>query len=284
VIEQRLKKADCVVAVWSRNSVHSDWVKYEVARATQKGILVPVTIDGTPPPSIYDTVQSADLKDWGGDPEDPRLATVLRAVEQILERQAAEVEQALNGARDTPNTVGGAQPSRRGRGASLATTAMLVALLSSALVLGGLAWNPWRNRSTVPVHVVVPGSEESSVPETVGKSPDQPSTDVVPPAPESPARLAEATAPRPPLGPWFALVGSYQIREHADRKVADLSQKAGAYLKGWSVEVNERWVDGRHYHGVMIEPSTTYGEASRLCAGLRDLGFQCSLVDTKHGR
>lgn len=31
-IERRLSIAQCVVAVWSRNSTDSDWVKYEAAR------------------------------------------------------------------------------------------------------------------------------------------------------------------------------------------------------------------------------------------------------------
>ena len=85
------------------------------------------------------------------------------------------------------------------------------------------------------------------------------------------------------MGPWFPLLGSYLTRAYADREVADLSQKAGAYLKGRSVVVNERWVKGRLFHGVMIEPPTTRDEVDRLCAALIDIGFKCSPVDSKDG-
>ncbi|MFZ1106061.1 MAG: caspase family protein [Hyphomicrobiaceae bacterium] len=275
VIEQRLKMADCVLAVWSRNSVHSDWVKYEVSRATQKGILVPVTIDGTPPPRIFDGVQTADLKDWVGDPDDPRLVTVLRAVEQILDRQAAEMQQALSGA---PRTAAGAQPPQpgRGRGASLATTAMVVALASSTLVLGGMAWNALTRRpqpAPVPVPVAL-----------TGKEPSIPAPPVVaPPVPKPEDPPPKTVDTKLPVGPWFPLLGSYRTPEYADREVADLSQKAGAHLKGRNIVINARRVRGQLFHGVMIEPSTTRDEVDRLCAALRDLGFQCSPVDSKDG-
>jgi hypothetical protein len=279
VIEQRLKRADCVVAVWSRNSVHSDWVKYEVSRATQKGILVPVTIDGTPPPRIFDGVQTADLKDWVGDPGDPRLAAVLRAVERVLDRQAAEMRQALNGARDTPMKAEGAVPPQpdRGRVARLATTAMLVALVSSILVLGGMTWNAWSNRhvGSVPVHVAEP--EESPV---------QPTPGITAPPPVPVQRSADNVPPETPVGPElrFALLGSYLTREFAVREAAELSRKAGALLKGRSVVIHERWVNGRLFHGVMIEPATTQDQVRKLCAALANLGFKdCTPVKDEKG-
>ena len=45
VIEAALEVARCVVVVWSRASVISDWVRVEADEGRQRDILVPVLID-----------------------------------------------------------------------------------------------------------------------------------------------------------------------------------------------------------------------------------------------
>src|SRR5437899_2043766 len=45
VIEKALDRARCVVVLWSKTSVSSDWVKTEAAEAARRRILVPVLID-----------------------------------------------------------------------------------------------------------------------------------------------------------------------------------------------------------------------------------------------
>ena len=49
-IDEALKAADAVVVLWSKVSVHSEWVRDEAAVGKQSGRLVPATIDGTEPP------------------------------------------------------------------------------------------------------------------------------------------------------------------------------------------------------------------------------------------
>ena len=153
---------------------------------------------------------------------------------------------------------------------------MVVALASSTLVLGGMAWNALTRRpqpAPVPVPVAL-----------TGKEPSIPAPPVVaPPVPKPEDPPPKTVDTKLPVGPWFPLLGSYRTPEYADREVADLSQKAGAHLKGRNIVINARRVRGQLFHGVMIEPSTTRDEVDRLCAALRDLGFQCSPVDSKDG-
>ncbi len=44
VIETELNNARCVIVVWSKQSVDSDWVQAEASEARRRGVLVPITI------------------------------------------------------------------------------------------------------------------------------------------------------------------------------------------------------------------------------------------------
>jgi hypothetical protein len=70
VIETALAEAKCVVVVWSKYSVNSDWVRAEAANGLARGILVPVVIDeGIALPLRFTQVQSADFSHWDGTTE-----------------------------------------------------------------------------------------------------------------------------------------------------------------------------------------------------------------------
>lgn len=86
VIKNRLGSARCVVAVWSENSISSDWVKWEAARGYDKGILIPLTIDGKSPARVFDEIQTEDLTNWDGSAHDPRIGKLLDGVRAIIEK------------------------------------------------------------------------------------------------------------------------------------------------------------------------------------------------------
>jgi hypothetical protein len=44
-IERELEAAKCVVVLWSKDSIFSEWVKNETAVAAERGVLVPALID-----------------------------------------------------------------------------------------------------------------------------------------------------------------------------------------------------------------------------------------------
>lgn len=71
-IEDALKSARCVVVAWSRHSLDSDFVIDEAERGKQRGILLPVFIDGgIGPPLGFGGIHTNDLSGWLADPSRP---------------------------------------------------------------------------------------------------------------------------------------------------------------------------------------------------------------------
>jgi len=66
-IERQLETAKCVVVLWSRNSIASEWVKNEAAVAAERGVLVPALIERVKLPLEFRRKQTADLAGWDGD-------------------------------------------------------------------------------------------------------------------------------------------------------------------------------------------------------------------------
>jgi formylglycine-generating enzyme required for sulfatase activity len=69
VIERELEAARCVVVVWSPSSIDRDkayWVHLEAHHGRERGILVPVTIEGSMPPFAFKLIQARDLTHWNG--------------------------------------------------------------------------------------------------------------------------------------------------------------------------------------------------------------------------
>jgi hypothetical protein len=62
-IEKQLSAADAVVVVWSAASVRSNWVLDEAMHGRDRGCLIPVRFDETPPPLGFRQIQSIDLDD-----------------------------------------------------------------------------------------------------------------------------------------------------------------------------------------------------------------------------
>ena len=67
VIEHELDIAKCVVALWSKSSISSEWVKNEAAIGAEREVLVPALIGNVKLPLEFRRKQTADLIDWDGD-------------------------------------------------------------------------------------------------------------------------------------------------------------------------------------------------------------------------
>jgi hypothetical protein len=67
VIEHELDTAKSVIALWSKNSISSEWVKNEAAIAAERGVLLPALIDRVKLPLEFRRKQTADLIGWDGD-------------------------------------------------------------------------------------------------------------------------------------------------------------------------------------------------------------------------
>lgn len=79
-IERELSAATAVIVAWSTASVESDWVRDEAAHGRDRGVLVPVSLDGTPPPLGFRQYHTIGLADWKGEPGAPVIADIVRAI------------------------------------------------------------------------------------------------------------------------------------------------------------------------------------------------------------
>jgi hypothetical protein len=87
VVEEALRAARCVVVLWSKASVASDWVKTEAAEAAQKRALVPVLIQDAEIPLQFRRLQAADLTAWSG-ASDAEFEKLCAAIAPLVGRSA----------------------------------------------------------------------------------------------------------------------------------------------------------------------------------------------------
>jgi len=87
VIEAALDEAKCVVVLWSRASVVSDWVKGESADAAKRRILIPALIEDVKIPLEFRRLQTADLVGWQGSANHAGLRSLLESVADIVPKR-----------------------------------------------------------------------------------------------------------------------------------------------------------------------------------------------------
>jgi formylglycine-generating enzyme required for sulfatase activity len=83
-IQEALDASRCVIVVWSRASVDSDWVKAEAEEGRRRGILIPVMIDEARIPLGFRQIQTARLVDWQGTEAHEGFDIVMRALTDLL--------------------------------------------------------------------------------------------------------------------------------------------------------------------------------------------------------
>lgn len=121
-IAEALERADAVLVLWSKTSIDSDWVKDEAAQGRDRHRLIPLAIDGTPPPLGFRQYQTIDLSHWNGRRTAPQFASLERAVAAALgQKPAAQAAQAGVDRRDL--LIGGSA--------------------AAAIAVGGGAWLLW---------------------------------------------------------------------------------------------------------------------------------------------
>ena len=119
LIAERLQAADAVIVVWSATSVVSDWVRDEADHARQRGRLVPVLLDGTPPPLGFGQYHAVDLSKWRCDARAPEMASVLSSLSEVSGCAAPKRALAARGgiSRRTAVLAGGTAVAATGAGA-----------------------------------------------------------------------------------------------------------------------------------------------------------------------
>lgn len=82
VIQRALNEARCIIVVWSKNSVESEWVKNEAMVGFERSCLLPIRIDEAEIPIAFRRIQAADFLRW--DPSSQELEELLEGVAKLL--------------------------------------------------------------------------------------------------------------------------------------------------------------------------------------------------------
>lgn len=85
VLEQELAAAGCVLVLWSPHSITSGYVHDEAADARDRGLLLPIALQGNlTPPLGFRHLQTATLIGWDGEASRPDLLSLLRDIEVVV--------------------------------------------------------------------------------------------------------------------------------------------------------------------------------------------------------
>ena len=85
--ERALEQARAVLVLWTATSVQSNWVRDEAQSGRDRGVLVPISLDGSLPPLGFRQFQSVDLSGWRGSPDAPEIRNVRAAVSRLVDRE-----------------------------------------------------------------------------------------------------------------------------------------------------------------------------------------------------
>ncbi len=79
-IRRELEAASTVLAIWSQQSIASEWVQEEATLGKRRGALAPARIDPVDPPVGFTMTQAADLVGWAGDRTAPEWRRLIEHV------------------------------------------------------------------------------------------------------------------------------------------------------------------------------------------------------------
>jgi TolB-like protein len=82
-IEVALERADAVVVLWSKTSVTSDWVRDEAGRGRDLKKLVPVSLDGMPPPLGFRQYHAIDIRELRGATAGHHIELIVRGIRAL---------------------------------------------------------------------------------------------------------------------------------------------------------------------------------------------------------
>lgn len=91
VIKEALDNAKCVVVLWSKNSISSEWVQNEAAEGVRRKILVPVFVEEVDLPFEFKRIQAARLVDWDPTSFSEEFEALIRSIETITGSHKADI-------------------------------------------------------------------------------------------------------------------------------------------------------------------------------------------------
>ena len=132
-IYQELQGSKAVIVLWSKESIHSDYVKEEAEYAKKNSVLVPLNIDGTDPPFGFARIHCTDIAGWHGSMQDSRWQSVVDSIEAILGGETSSPARESQSVPPPPEPLK-AKGAQVNVAATLATVIVLIMLVG--LILG----------------------------------------------------------------------------------------------------------------------------------------------------
>ena len=83
-INEGLEAARCILVIWSKQSVASEWVLEEADEGKERKILAPVLIDDVRPPRGFGQIQAARLIGWKGESSHSGFQQLIKALTGLL--------------------------------------------------------------------------------------------------------------------------------------------------------------------------------------------------------
>ena len=80
-----IHQADCIIVIWSEDSLKSEWVRKEATLGLEKGNLLPVLFQMVTPPKAFRSLISYDLSHWQGEKEHSWFIRLVKAITDFLE-------------------------------------------------------------------------------------------------------------------------------------------------------------------------------------------------------
>jgi hypothetical protein len=93
-IGKALDEAKCVVVLWSRAAVESDWVTSEAGEAADQGKLAPAMIEKVRLPVQFRKIHAANLVGWDGTSSHHEFRNLVQGIARILGQEPRRVEPA----------------------------------------------------------------------------------------------------------------------------------------------------------------------------------------------
>lgn len=134
VIGKALETAKCVVVLWSRDSVESDWVKDEASRGAGRKALVPVIFDHVESPLGFGRIEAAQFSDCEHDNGHPEVQAFITAVKARVTGTDGRDTKISSSAVDLGVDAALTNPSRSRRlGLMIALAAFLLVVLAAGV-------------------------------------------------------------------------------------------------------------------------------------------------------
>lgn len=160
-IQDSLKESKCVVVVWSRISVESEWVIIEAEKGKARRALFPVFIDDVEPPLSFTLIQGVRLIDWEGDTSHPEFRSLTSSIREIFGRKLSK-NSILSVKRPSLSNI-----ASYNRIYILTAAFLVVAVTASFLVWKTVNQNPKKILPSLPTSGVTPAPPMSNKEDSV---------------------------------------------------------------------------------------------------------------------